>query len=386
MTDCAAKGQHIHIDLANQRSTIKLTAPNETTAVDWAKMIKLEAHTQGIENPLNLEVQAACQGAISSGDDALYSKYQDFKCAGDEEEEGEPSDAGNDGQGVGYMDLPAGQDGSGYMDIPQGGSGYMDLPQGGSGYMDLPQGGVAAEQLPDLEAAAKFNAAGKQRPSRPKRPPRPARPSSEPEGGADGPGYMDVKIGGTNSAHAADGPGYMDVKIGGTNSAHAAEGNGGPAGVFVHVPPPVADADGDDDNAYGNGNKVAAAASTDDQAYLDVTAEAGVDSAGVGASGGAPDDAHYLATTAAAPEEDRGGDGGVGASGGAQDDVHYLATTSEEEAAIPVAGASYLAVDAGVDEAAELGASGGNPDDANYLETTAETPDQAEGDINTIII
>eukprot|EP00729_Bicosta_minor_P017871 gene17871-13846_t len=293
LTDCAAKGSSIHIDLANYRSTIKLSAPDEATAVDWAKMIKLEAHTQGIENPLNLEVQAACQGGLpaNSDEDGLYSKYQDFKCAGTDLE---PADSGNDGLGVGYMDLPA--DGStGYMDLQVGGAGAADGCQGG--YMDIPPptqpSASSSSEMP------KFNASGKQRPSRPKRPPRPARPGASPQvagggGGADeGPGYMDVKFGGANAV-AADGShgGYMDLQVGGAGAV-AADGDGGymdiPVGGatagagFVHMPPPLADS------------------VTTDQAYLDVSIE-GADTNGVGASGGAPDAVHYLATTAAEPE------------------------------------------------------------------------------------
>ena len=131
----------------------------------------------GISNPLNLEVQAACakspeQLKAEREQEELYSKYQDFKCAGADVDRDD-----NGAGGIGYMDLPsaAGNDGDGpgYMDIPVSGAAGAGADDGpGPGYMDLLQGGSAPALAP-APAPTKLNAAGKVRPARPGRPSRP---------------------------------------------------------------------------------------------------------------------------------------------------------------------------------------------------------------------
>ena len=103
----------------------------------------------GIDNPLNLEVQAVCvKTPAQLEQEALYSKYQDFKCAGTDVDR---NDTG--AIGVGYMDLPANVGGA---------------EGGGVGYMDLPAAGEAPAPAP---VPAKRNASGKARPPRPGPPP-----------------------------------------------------------------------------------------------------------------------------------------------------------------------------------------------------------------------
>ena len=77
-------GKRLEISVAKGRSTFRLAADDEKTAMDWTRMIQHESHLTGIENPLNQQVQAAFKEAQANKTkiDDVFSAYQDFQHAG----------------------------------------------------------------------------------------------------------------------------------------------------------------------------------------------------------------------------------------------------------------------------------------------------------------
>eukprot|EP00040_Diaphanoeca_grandis_P037040 m.239431 g.239431 ORF g.239431 m.239431 type:complete len:424 (+) comp33745_c3_seq3:83-1354(+) len=80
VVDVNSFGARLEIKVARGRSTFKLLADSDKIAHDWSSLIRMEAHTSGLNNPLNQNVQKAC-GTNTKTEDPLYTEYGGFKFA-----------------------------------------------------------------------------------------------------------------------------------------------------------------------------------------------------------------------------------------------------------------------------------------------------------------
>lgn len=85
IVDVNAFGARLEIKVARGRSAYKLLADSEKVARDWAALIRIEAHTSGLANPLNAAVQKATTTAAAP-EDSLYTEYGGFKFANENPE------------------------------------------------------------------------------------------------------------------------------------------------------------------------------------------------------------------------------------------------------------------------------------------------------------
>eukprot|EP00039_Didymoeca_costata_P022585 m.4791 g.4791 ORF g.4791 m.4791 type:complete len:379 (+) comp3103_c0_seq1:40-1176(+) len=262
--DCI--GKRIEIGIAKGRVPFKLAADDEKTARDWSKFIKHEAHTMGIDNPLNRAVQEACGDKSKDAVEEMYSEYQDFKHAGEDAERGE---TGN------YNDFTPNSN----INSPTGPAHET------SNYNDFTPNAAVRSPTNRQAQPQKKNSKGLARPERP-RPPPPASKTEQPnyidipvsttrnsgtfqsvgavpqtqQSGVDeSQNYLEIPVGGANNTSGAgpvdESQNYLEIPVGGSGTSEQKASSQNTAGVdesqnYLEIP--VGGSGASENNASGD--------------------------------------------------------------------------------------------------------------------------------------